>query len=82
MSAQSAAPGVVPGERLIEGERAEYTSETAMRDRAHQHFLLMSHEEQVRAIHRLAADGFTDHGIAAATRLAVEQVRRILGERA
>ncbi len=32
------------------------------------------------AVHELAARGMTDYGIAAATGLAVEQVRRLIGE--
>lgn len=44
------------------------------------HFRLLSRNQQAAAIHRLAATGMTDHGIASATRLSVEMVRRILGE--
>ncbi|MBX5462977.1 MAG: hypothetical protein IRZ28_18050 [Steroidobacteraceae bacterium] len=43
------------------------------------HWLALSPEQQADAIRRLAALGWTDHGIASATRLAVEQVRRLLG---
>lgn len=32
------------------------------------------------AVHELASRGYTDYGIAAATGLAVEQVRRMIGE--
>jgi hypothetical protein len=41
------------------------------------HFLALSHEEQAAAIRNLAAQGWSDYGIAGATRLSVEQVRRI-----
>lgn len=44
------------------------------------HFLLLSHDEQKAAIRRLAALGWSDHSIAAATRLSVELVRRLLAE--
>jgi len=44
------------------------------------HFLLLSHADQVDAIRRLARQGMSDLTIAAATRLAVEQVRRLLSE--
>ncbi len=37
-------------------------------------------EETQAAAHRLLGEGYSDHGIAAALGLAVEQVRRMLGE--
>jgi hypothetical protein len=43
------------------------------------HFVMLSHEDQVEAIKRLARSGMSDHGIAAAAGLAVEQVRSIIG---
>ena len=39
-----------------------------------------SREEMRAAVHELASRGMSDHTIASATGLAVEQVRRILGE--
>jgi hypothetical protein len=42
------------------------------------HFLLLSRAEQAGAIRRLATLGWSDFTISAATRLSVEQVRRIL----
>jgi hypothetical protein len=42
------------------------------------HFLLLTRGEQETAIRRLAASGMNDYAIASATRLTVEQVRRIL----
>ena len=42
------------------------------------HFLLLTPTEQAAAIRRLAAQGWTELGIAAATRLSVEMVRRVL----
>lgn len=40
-----------------------------------------SREEMRIAVHELRQRGMTDYGIAAATQLSVEQVRRMLGER-
>ena len=45
------------------------------------HFLLLTREEQHAAIRRLASAGMNEYSIAAATRLSVEMIRRILGER-
>ncbi len=42
------------------------------------HFLLLSPAEQAAAIQRMAAQGWSDHTIASATRLSLEQVRRAL----
>lgn len=39
-----------------------------------------THDEMRAAVHELATRGMTDYGIAAATRLSVEQVRRLLSE--
>lgn len=44
------------------------------------HFLLLDREQQAQAIRRMANTGWSDSSIAAATRLSVEQVRRILAE--
>jgi len=44
------------------------------------HWLLLGQDQQRDAIVRMHKQGWTDHGIAAATRLSVEAVRRILGE--
>lgn len=44
------------------------------------HFLLLTPEEQLAAIYRLHRLGWSDHGIAHATRLSVEQIRRLIGE--
>lgn len=46
-----------------------------------QHFATLNHQQQGEAICRLAALGWSEHGIAHATRLSTEMVRRILGER-
>jgi 2-iminoacetate synthase ThiH len=45
------------------------------------HFAVLSAGEQHEAIHKLARSGMGDYSIAAATRLSVEMVRKILGER-
>jgi uncharacterized protein (DUF1499 family) len=44
------------------------------------HFLMLTCEEQGAAIRHMARLGWSDHGIAAATRCSVEQIRRTLGE--
>jgi hypothetical protein len=44
-------------------------------------FRMLTRAEQAAAIRRLAADGMSDLGIAQATCLAVEQVRRVLSQR-
>jgi len=43
------------------------------------HFHSLNFDEQAGAIRRLAATGMSEHGIACATGLAVEQVRRMIG---
>jgi hypothetical protein len=45
------------------------------------HFHTLTRQEQAQAIHRLAAEGWSDYGICHATQLAIEQIRRVLGER-
>jgi hypothetical protein len=42
------------------------------------HYLLLSEPEKRAAIRRMAANGWSHYGIASATRLAVEEVRRVL----
>jgi hypothetical protein len=49
-------------------------------DRRMHYFVMLTRDEQVDAIHRLSRSGMTDHGIASATQLSVEMVRKILGE--
>ena len=44
------------------------------------HFLMLPPAEQANAIRRLARAGMSDSTIASATRLSIEQVRRILAE--
>ena len=55
--------------------------ETAAPGREVQHFLLLDRDQQRGAILRLAAAGYTDYGIASATRLSVEFVRTVIGDR-
>ena len=50
-------------------------------ERRMSYFVLLDREQQEIAIRRLAASGYSDHGIAAACGLAVEQIRAILGPR-
>jgi hypothetical protein len=45
------------------------------------YFAMLDQDEQRAAIRRLAASGFSDYGVSAATGLAVEQVRAIIGEK-
>lgn len=42
------------------------------------HFLLLTHEEQANAVKRMAALGWREQAICAATGLSVEQIRRVL----
>lgn len=42
------------------------------------HFELLDREEQESAIRRLAREGMSEYSIAAATRLSVEMIRRVL----
>jgi len=46
------------------------------------HFLLLTPEERAAAIRRLAAQGWSELSIAAATRLSVEMIRRVLATEA
>ena len=50
-------------------------------ERTRQNFRCLSAAENREAIYRMADDGYTDHVIAAATQLAVEQIRQILAQR-
>jgi DNA-directed RNA polymerase specialized sigma24 family protein len=50
------------------------------RERELHHFLLLDPQAQREAIMRLAASGMSDSTIAAACGLAVEQIRRVIGE--
>lgn len=45
------------------------------------HFDLLTQSERENAIRRMATAGFTDGEISAATKLAIEQVRRVLAVR-
>lgn len=44
------------------------------------HFDRLTRAEQAQAIRRMASEGWSEYGLAAATRLSVEQIRRILAE--
>ncbi len=46
------------------------------------HFWLLTTDEQAGAIRRMATSGWPEYSIAAATRLSVEQIRRILAQEA
>jgi hypothetical protein len=45
------------------------------------HFHVLTRAEQEAAIRKMAGVGMSDYGISHATGLAVEQVRRVIGER-
>jgi DNA-binding NarL/FixJ family response regulator len=45
------------------------------------HFERLTQHEREQAIKRMADMGMSDHGIAAAARISVEQVRQIIGQR-
>jgi hypothetical protein len=53
-----------------------------MRERELRHFMLLDGVAQESAIRRLVASGMPEYTIAAATGWSVEQVRRILSEKA
>jgi hypothetical protein len=40
----------------------------------------LSHQEQIGAIQRLAAQGISEPDLASATRLSIEMIRKILGQ--
>jgi ABC-type phosphate/phosphonate transport system ATPase subunit len=44
-------------------------------------FQVLTRDQQQQAIRRLAALGWSEHGIAHATQLSTEQIRRVLAER-
>lgn len=44
-------------------------------------FHILSRAEQAAAIRRLHSVGYSDHGIANATRLSVEFIRHVIGDR-
>jgi hypothetical protein len=46
-----------------------------------QHFLLLDPDQRAEAMRRMAAQGWSDYGIASATRLSVQMVRQLLAER-
>ena len=48
---------------------------------ARQHFVVLTRDEKIQAIYRMAVTGYADYSIATATRLSVEMVRHILGKR-
>lgn len=51
---------------------------SAVIDPGLRNFLALSHADQLAAMKQLAASGMGEYAIAAATRLSVEEVRRIL----
>lgn len=57
------------------------TRHTDLERRRRQHWFSLTQAEQAAAVRRMADAGHGDYTIASASGLAVEQVRRILGER-
>jgi hypothetical protein len=51
-----------------------------MRERELNYFMMLTPDEQRAAIVRLASSGMSDYGIAAATMLSVEMIRKVLAE--
>jgi DNA invertase Pin-like site-specific DNA recombinase len=51
-----------------------------MRARELHHFLLLDRDQQAQAVRRLISSGMSETTAAAATKLSVEQIRRILAE--
>jgi hypothetical protein len=49
--------------------------------RSREHFETLSQDEQRAAIYDLCDRGYSDHTVAHATRLSLEQVRQVLGDR-
>ena len=47
--------------------------------RPRMHFETLTRDQQATVVRRLAAEGFSEHIIAAASGLSVEMVRRVLG---
>jgi len=66
------------------GDSLDYRAVTAQPDpkdseaAAMRHFHSLSREQQADAIRRLAATGMSEVGIARATRLSIERVRRVV----
>lgn len=80
MRAQGRAPGVTSsGQR--EDERTSQSSDHASIDPAVRNLHALTRDELVAAIKDMARAGWSDHGIAHATRLSVEMVRQIIGDR-
>lgn len=73
MTTRRAVPGRLDMRALAALTGTHATDEARMR-----HFLTLDQSRQVEAIRRLHATGQSDHTIARATGLAVEQVRRVL----
>jgi len=40
----------------------------------------LTHEEQVAAVRRMAAEGLSEHALAHCTRWSIEYIRRVLGD--
>lgn len=50
-------------------------------DKSIQYFHELTRSQQAAVIRRMASDGWSDHGIACATRLSVQFVRQVIAER-
>lgn len=70
----------IPG-RLDTGALAAFTGTHATDESRMRHFHCLDRSRQAEAIRRLHTAGWTEHGIAHATKLSVEMIRRVLDDR-
>jgi hypothetical protein len=61
-------------------ELNEYLDRTGAEEVARRCFLCLEYQQQLQAVRRLVAVGYTERLIAAATGWSVEMVRHVLGE--
>lgn len=79
MRERESASGCQPGQREEQG--TSQSSDAARIADPRQHYHALSREQRELAIRGMRADGHSDHTIAHATGLAVEQIRQLIGER-
>jgi DNA-binding NarL/FixJ family response regulator len=71
----------IPGNLTLDALKALHGHRETNRDADRlQHFERLTQPEREQAIRHMAAEGYSDTQIAHATRLAVEQVRRVLSQ--
>jgi hypothetical protein len=66
----------VPGVLSLDALESLYSE-----SRGREYCLILTREEQEHAIRKLAAGGLSDYDLVAATGLAVEIIRQVIGER-